>query len=108
VVKCSAEQQGRSYPDRQSPIANRRFQSAIRSVILDRVVSILAKTSKVPVDQITLDSTFEDLGLDSLDGVEIVYELEEEFGITISNETAMTFNSVRQIVDGLARQTGAA
>ncbi len=76
-------------------------------MLAEQVMQILSKTSKVPVDQITLDSTFEDLGLDSLDGVEVVYELEETFAITISNETAMTFRSVRQIVDALERQTGA-
>ena len=66
-----------------------------------RVIAIVAKTAKRPSDQVRLDSTFEELGLDSLDGVEIVYELEEQFATTIPNEAASKVRSVRDVVSAL-------
>ena len=74
------------------------------SELTDRVRAIVAKTAKRPADEVELASTFEQLGLDSLDGVEIVYELEEEFGITIPNEAARGVRSVGDVVLALRDQ----
>lgn len=65
----------------------------------DEVIAIVAKTAKRPPETIAPETTFEELGLDSLDGVEIAYELEERFGVTIPNEA---FKGVRGVQDVIA------
>ncbi len=53
----------------------------------------------VAADQVTSDSSFiEDLGADSLDIVELVMALEEEFNIEISDEDAEKIRTVRDVV----------
>jgi acyl carrier protein len=51
--------------------------------IVDEVRQVIAKTLKIPIDQLALDTRLEDIGAESLDVIEIVFELEEKFGITI-------------------------
>lgn len=75
-----------------------------QSRIEEQVVAVIAKTAKRPPGEVRLDQTFEELGLDSLDGVEIVYELEERFGITIPNEAARGVRSVNDVVTALREQ----
>ncbi len=48
-------------------------------------------------------TTFAELGIDSLDGVNIMFALEEEFKIDIPDAVAQNMRSVRQVVDGLTR-----
>jgi acyl carrier protein len=52
--------------------------------INDAVRQVIAKTLKVPPEELKDDTLLGDLGAESLDVIEIVYELEEKFGITIS------------------------
>lgn len=49
--------------------------------IRPRVITILAKISGIPIEQITDQSSFEELDLDSLSRIEVLVELEREFGI---------------------------
>jgi acyl carrier protein len=51
--------------------------------IIDEVRQVIAKTLKMPVEQLTADTRLEDIGAESLDVIEIVFELEEKFGISI-------------------------
>ena len=51
--------------------------------IVDEVRQIIAKTLKIPVDDLKPDSRLDDIGAESLDVIEIVFELEEKFGISI-------------------------
>jgi acyl carrier protein len=61
----------------------------------DRVKEIIAKELEVEVKQLTPDAKFiEDLGADSLDIVELVMALEEEFGIDIPDEDADKLKTV--------------
>jgi acyl carrier protein len=66
-----------------------------------KVTEIIAKQKRVPPDQVTIDSTFQELGLDSLDAVNILFELEGEFNISISDEQARQIKDVRQMVEGV-------
>ena len=70
--------------------------------LTQRVISVIAKTQRIPAEKISPDSTFEELGLDSLDSVNILFALEEEFNVSIPYETAREIRSVRQIIDGIA------
>jgi acyl carrier protein len=50
---------------------------------------------------VTIESTFAELGLDSLDAVNILFELESAFDINISDDKARQIKSVREMVDGV-------
>lgn len=67
---------------------------------LDKVKSLIASQLGISEDKLTEDSRLiEDLGADSLDTVEMLMTLEEEFGIAIPDEEAMTLTTVKSIVD---------
>ena len=67
----------------------------------ERVIRVFADFKKVPVEEITMDTTFEELGFDSLDGLNLVFELEEEFDLTIPDDRIADMKGVRQAVDGI-------
>ena len=70
--------------------------------LASKVIAVIAKAQRIPVETITVDSTFEQLKIDSLDGINIVFALENEFGIDIPDEGAQNLRSVRETVDGIA------
>lgn len=74
----------------------------IDEAVATKVMEIIAKQKRVPADQVTIDSTFQELGLDSLDAVNILFELEGEFNISISDEEARKIKDVRQMVEGVS------
>ncbi len=67
--------------------------------IKDKVTDIIVEQLGVEKDQVTVDAKFiEDLGADSLDTVELVMALEEEFGIEVPDEEAEKLLSVGDVV----------
>ncbi|OQY25261.1 MAG: acyl carrier protein [Desulfobacteraceae bacterium 4572_35.2] len=65
----------------------------------DRVQKIVAEQLGVEEDQVTSEASFmDDLGADSLDTVELVMALEEEFDIEISDEDAEKIQTVKDAV----------
>ncbi|KAM1308581.1 hypothetical protein EV2_011104 [Malus domestica] len=71
-----------------------------KSEVTDRVVSVVKNFQKVDPSKVTPNAHFEsDLGLDSLDSVEIVMALEEEFGFEIPDNEADKIKSIGQAVD---------
>jgi acyl carrier protein len=71
----------------------------VPEAIEERVMRAIANATHAPIEQLTPDATFEELGLTSLDALAIVADLEEEFGIEIPNEDALTLRDVRQAVE---------
>jgi acyl carrier protein len=71
--------------------------------LASKVIAIIAKSQRIPVETVTVDSTFEELKIDSLDGINIVFALENEFGINIPDEGAQNLKSVRETVEGVAQ-----
>jgi acyl carrier protein len=66
----------------------------------ERVVDIVAEQLGVDREKVTRDTSFvNDLGADSLDTVELVMELEEEFDITIPDDAAEKIQTVGQAID---------
>lgn len=51
--------------------------------IIDNVRTVIAKSLKIPIEQLTPDARLDELGAESLDVIEIVFELEEKFNISI-------------------------
>ena len=66
-----------------------------------RVIEVIAKSRGIAVETITPETTFADLSMDSLDGLRLVFALEEEFGVDIPDDAAKEFKSVREVVKGL-------
>jgi acyl carrier protein len=69
--------------------------------ITTRIISVIARTQYLPPEAISPESTFEDLGIDSLSGLAIVTELEREFGVEIPNEQALALRNIPQIVESM-------
>jgi len=68
--------------------------------VLERVTDIVSEQLGVDKDELTKDTSFvNDLGADSLDTVELVMELEEEFDINIPDDAAEKIQTVGQAVD---------
>ncbi len=68
--------------------------------MFEKVKSILAKQFKLDEEKIALDSRIkEDLGADSLDVLQLLITLEEDYDIIIPDEKLMEFKTVRDIVD---------
>ena len=76
--------------------------------IAERVLKVIAEEGHREVAAGQLDATFEELGVDSLDKVCILFGLEKEFGAGIPEDVARQFHSVRDVVEYLAGQTKAA
>jgi acyl carrier protein len=79
-----------------------------RTELEGKVCKILADNLSVPEDDVTPESRFqEDLDADSLDLVEAVLALEEEFGVSIPEEEMEGVKTVGQAVDLVAQKIGA-
>ncbi len=77
--------------------------------LAERVISTIATSREIPAESIRLESTFEELGIDSLDAFEILYALEQEFDVVIPDEAARGLRTVGDIVDRLGQiQAGGA
>jgi acyl carrier protein len=71
--------------------------------LTSRVLRIIAETQRKDLAQVTMDSTFEELGIDSMDGVNIIFALENEFNINVPDEEVKNIRSVRDMVEGVRK-----
>ena len=67
----------------------------------EKLVSYAAKQLELDIDEITPDSTFESLGIDSLDIVEMIMDLETELGVELEMEDQQiaTFGELAQFIE---------
>jgi acyl carrier protein len=66
-----------------------------------RVMKVIAETQHLPLEKVAPDATFEQLGIDSLDGINIVFALENEFDISIPDDAIKTIKSVPDVIQGV-------
>ncbi|KAF5454905.1 hypothetical protein F2P56_024536 [Juglans regia] len=108
-VQVQAVPRNPSYVLSFSEIRRRFFSEDVRgsfldkSEVTDRVISVVKNFQKVDPSKVTPNANFQsDLGLDSLDTVEIVMALEEEFGFEIPDNEADKINSINLAVEFIA------
>lgn len=66
-----------------------------------RVIRVIARSQKLSAETMTAESTWDQLGIDSLAGLELMFEFEAEFGVDIPDEVARRMSSVRDVVEAL-------
>ena len=71
--------------------------------VLSRVIRVIAETQRIPMESIQPESTFEELKIDSLDGINIVFGIENEFGINIPDDAARSLRSVTDVAAGVEK-----
>jgi acyl carrier protein len=68
--------------------------------ILDRVTTVVASELTIDPSEVVPGASFQDdLGADSLDLVELIMAIQEEFDVTINDETAKDIKTVQDVVD---------
>ena len=73
--------------------------------LFEKVKKIIADKLEIEESKITLESSFrQDLGADSLDTYELVYAIEEEMGISVPDERANEFETVRDALEFIKSQ----
>ncbi len=71
-----------------------------------KIQKLIADKLEIDESKITIDASFrQDLGADSLDTYELVYAIEEEMGISIPDEKANEFETVRDAYDFIKSQS---
>ena len=71
--------------------------------IQQRVIDCIATTMHLEPHAIRPDATFDELKIDSLDGVNIIFALEEAFAVEVPEESAKQTRSVGDLTAGIAR-----
>ena len=72
--------------------------------MFEKVQNILAEQFEIDPESVTMDtSLIDDLGADSLDVVELIMSLEDNYGISISDDDAAELHTVRRIVEYLEK-----
>ena len=75
--------------------------------LTERVLKVIATSKRIPLEQVTIDGEFQQLGIDSMDAVEILFALENEFDISIPDEEVRNVRNVRQMAEGVEKLVAA-
>ena len=69
-------------------------------MVFDKVKEIIVNELQVEEEKVTLEANLkEDLGADSIDAVEVIMALEDEFGVHIDDDAATKISNVKDLVD---------
>lgn len=77
------------------------MMGAVADNLEQRVIEIIAKRKHLDPASVTAASTFEELGIDSLDAADLLFTFEDDFGIVVPDEVARSMRNVGQVADGL-------
>jgi acyl carrier protein len=75
--------------------------------LIQRVLKSIATSKRIPLETVTIDSDFQQLGIDSMDAVEILFALENEFDISIPDDEVRSVRNVRDMCAGVDRLVAA-
>ncbi len=71
--------------------------------VTERCIAIIAKSKSIPPESIALTSTFDSLAIDSLDKINISFEVEEDFDIEIPDDALGSLKTVGDVVTGVEK-----
>ena len=74
---------------------------------IQRIRQVIANSQRIPIEKVSIDSSFQELGIDSMDAVNILFGLESEFDINIPDEDARSVRSIRQMCEGVEKLVAA-
>ncbi len=74
---------------------------AIDDPLTQRIIAVIERTMKMPAGRVQPSSTFDELAIDSLDGINIAFALESEFDVDIPDDSLPRMRSVADIVAGI-------
>ena len=75
--------------------------------LIQRVLKVIATSKRIPLETVTIDGEFEQMGIDSMDAVEILFALENEFDISIPDDQVRQVRNIRQMCEGVERLVAA-
>ena len=71
--------------------------------LIQRVLKVIATSKRISPETVTIDSDFTQLGIDSMDAVEILFALENEFDVSIPDDEVRNVRNVRQMCEGVEK-----
>jgi acyl carrier protein len=74
---------------------------------IQRIRGVIANSQRIPIEKVSIDSSFQELGIDSMDAVNILFGLESEFDINIPDEEVKEIRTVRQMAEGVEKLVAA-
>ena len=75
--------------------------------LIQRVLKVIAASKRIPLQTVTIESDFQQLGIDSMDAVEILFALENEFDISIPDDEVRNVRNIRQMCEGVEKLVAA-
>ncbi len=75
--------------------------------LIQRVLKVIATSKRIPVETVTFDADFQQIGIDSMDAVEILFALENEFDISIPDDEVRHVRNVRDMCQGVEKLVAA-
>ena len=75
--------------------------------LIQRVLKVIATSKRIPLETVTIASEFQQIGIDSMDAVEILFALENEFDISIPDDDVRSVRNVRQMCEGVEKLVAA-
>ncbi len=73
------------------------------SDIEERVIRVIAETQQIDAKNITRCSTFAELDIDSFDGINVLFAIESEFDISVSDDDAKQLRGIADVIDGVEK-----
>ena len=71
--------------------------------VASRVIELVAKSKNLPESAVNLDTTFDELQIDSLDKINLTFAVEEMFSIEIPDDSLIALKSVGDVVRGVEK-----
>jgi len=69
--------------------------------LTQHVIKAIAEVKEIPEDTVTLDSTFDELSIDSLDAMEMLFLMEEKLDVNMPDTAVRAMRNLRQVVEAL-------
>jgi len=75
--------------------------------LIQRVLKVIATSKRIPLETVSIDGDFQQMGIDSMDAVEILFALENEFDISIPDDEVRNVRNIRQMCEGVEKLVAA-